>query len=343
MDAKRTKDLLLFYEELSAMISGGLPIIESLGFLRKEGKFSSGIMNAMEQIEKDVIDGASLSEAMKKHLSIFPQWHIIYIGAAEKGGKLTQALSDLCVIMFRRFDQREELSKALFWPTIYFIVFIMVCPFPALLEVAVSFFNSSDFFGALIEYAWAVFFVAIWFLPVFLMKFVYDFLKDDKGCKITMDRMLMYVPFIGKLLKTLSLYQFLQTLSLLNKAGQGPFLTWDIASEVCSNTWIGSKLKEKGDLFHKGSDFANVFSQTEQFSPKMISMIKIGERSGSTSEMLKKCAYFYEKQYERYLNVLGKVIPKFAYLAMSALILFTVMSGMFQYVTKLINGMPTLF
>lgn len=64
------------------MISGGLPIIESLGFLGKEGKFSLERMNAMEQVEKDVVEGSFLSEALKKHVSIFPKWHIVYIHAA---------------------------------------------------------------------------------------------------------------------------------------------------------------------------------------------------------------------------------------------------------------------
>ncbi|MBU0469580.1 MAG: type II secretion system F family protein [Candidatus Omnitrophica bacterium] len=343
MNVKKTKDLLLFYEELSSMISGGLAIVESLGFLRKEGNFSLEIKNAIVQIEKDIIEGSLLSEALRKHISIFPQWHVIYINAAEKSGKLAQALSDLCVIMFRKFEQREELKKSLFWPKIYFIVFIMICPFPDLLNMVISLFKEADFGGALTQYFWSLLLILIWFLPILIAKFLYEFLKDDHDCKMTRDRMLLYIPFISKLLKTLSLYQFLQTLALLNKAGQSPYLTWNIASEVCSNQWIGSKLKEKSDLFKTGTDFANVFSQTEQFSPKMISMIKVGEKSGSTAAMLKKCAYFYEREYEKYLNVLGKVLPKFAYLALSALILFTVMSGLFKYITTLINGMPTLF
>ncbi|OGX58607.1 MAG: hypothetical protein A2447_00340 [Omnitrophica WOR_2 bacterium RIFOXYC2_FULL_38_12] len=343
MNVKKTKDLLLFYEELSSMITGGVAIVESLGFLRKEGNFSQEIMSAICHIEKDVVEGATLSEALKKHVLIFPQWHVVYISAAEKSGKLAQALSDLCVIMFRQFDQREELKKSLFWPKIYFIVFVMICPFQDLIAVAVALFQEDGFGVAIIQYFWALFYILLWFMPILFLRFVYDFLKDDQDCKMTMDRMLLYIPFVSKLLRTLSLYQFLQTLAILNKAGQSPYLTWNIASEVCSNKWIGSKLKEKGDLFRTGIDFASVFSQTEQFSPKMISLIKVGEKSGSTADMLKKCAFFYEREYERYLNVLGKVLPKFAYLALSALILFTVMSGIFKYVTKMINSMPSIF
>jgi len=76
-----------FFHSFTILLNSKINLVQSLEILRKMTNFLP-LSHAIEQIEKDIIYGISLSEAMKKHKNVFDIKHVTIIKVGEEVNKL---------------------------------------------------------------------------------------------------------------------------------------------------------------------------------------------------------------------------------------------------------------
>src|SRR5689334_19814376 len=81
----KADDLKLFTRQLAVMIDAGLPLVQGLDILASQspnphfGKVLSSVKSSVEQ-------GATFSDALRKHPKVFDDLYVNLVGAGEVGG-----------------------------------------------------------------------------------------------------------------------------------------------------------------------------------------------------------------------------------------------------------------
>src|SRR5512136_2553452 len=115
------KDLFTFTQELSTLVSAGLPIDRSLnilGTLTENERLREAVMDVLKRVE----EGNSLAEALGQYPRIFPKLYINMVKAGESGGFLEAILSRLAQYLQSTKEIREYLISVMIYPLILTIV-----------------------------------------------------------------------------------------------------------------------------------------------------------------------------------------------------------------------------
>jgi general secretion pathway protein F len=115
------KNLLVFTQELSTLLSAGLPIDRSLsilGALTENGRLREAVKDILKKIE----GGSSLAEALGQYPHIFPKLYINMVKAGESGGFLDTILSRLAHYLKSTKEIKDYLISVMIYPLILTIV-----------------------------------------------------------------------------------------------------------------------------------------------------------------------------------------------------------------------------
>ena len=84
--------LLLFTQELLALLDAGLNVVEAFETLRRK-ETSPMAMAVLDQVIGSLREGKSLSDALARFPEVFPQIYVAGVLASERTGTLTQTLT----------------------------------------------------------------------------------------------------------------------------------------------------------------------------------------------------------------------------------------------------------
>ena len=126
------KNLLAFTQELSTLISAGLPLDRSLSILGTVTE-NDTLREAVKDVLRRVEGGNSLAEALGNHPRIFPKLYINMVKAGESGGFLETILSRLAQYLQGTKEIRDHLISVMIYPLILILVTGSPSPFSLLL------------------------------------------------------------------------------------------------------------------------------------------------------------------------------------------------------------------
>lgn len=298
-------NIVEFTQQLSTMVTAGLPIAEALNLIRKQ------IRNAeMTKIINEVMDkvqgGSSMADALASYPDKFSKVYIALIRAGEAAGVLDKVLQRLSDNLQKDREFRAKTKGAMVYPIIVlsamvvigFIMMVFVIP------KMMSFYKD---FGATLP------------LPTRILMFLSDIMV--KGSPIIViggaagfflfrswsktytgrrkyDEFIFSLPLIGKINKGISLTEFSRTFSLLTSAGIPILEGLNIVSQAVGNRVYQDGLEEAAAEVEKGTPLGAVISRNPNFPPIVGQMIKVGEESGKMDEVLGKLATYFETETE---------------------------------------------
>jgi general secretion pathway protein F len=106
------KNLLLFTQELSTLLSAGLPIDRSLDILGSLTE-NSRLRETVKDILKRIEGGDSLAEALGNHPQIFSKLYVNMVKAGESGGFLETILSRLAQYLENTKEIRDQIVSVM--------------------------------------------------------------------------------------------------------------------------------------------------------------------------------------------------------------------------------------
>src|SRR3989338_7645239 len=113
----KIRDLVVFFRQLSVLISASVPIVQSLRILT--GQITSvALKKAVTQIAEEVEGGAKLSAAMARHPRIFFSLHRSLVQTGETSGKLDEVVDYLALQEERNYDLLSRVRGAMIYPLI---------------------------------------------------------------------------------------------------------------------------------------------------------------------------------------------------------------------------------
>lgn len=148
--------------------------------------------------------------------------------------------------------------------------------------------------GAYLQDNWLLY---VCFLPLLLLFMMALFAVP--WLRLRRDQMILYIPVISGLMKTIYTSRFASAFSVLYGSGTGILECMDITGHVMGNTWIEKKLIEAAVGLQKGESLSQALSRQRIFHPVFLSMVAAAEESGHLEAVLKQAGIYYEKAAEQ--------------------------------------------
>ena len=323
----KRKDRVLFTTQMSTLISAGLPLIQSLE--------TAADQTANKELKKIILDlvaniesGVSFSDALAKYPRVFDPIFINLIKAGEASGTLDISLERLAVQQEKDGAMIDKIKGVMVYPIIVSVIMVGLVVFMLLfiLPQVESFYEglpegeslplptqilliASDLIAK-----WWIFAIGGAFGAVMLLRWW----MRSPGGKLIIDRFKLKAPGIKILYEKLYMARFSRTVGTLFGSGVNLIQSLEIIQKGINNIHVDRALLRSINLVQEGTPLSVALRQNPYFPDLVPDMIKIGEQSGKTEEMLMKSALYYEAEVEKQLKTLSTMIEPIMILSLGA-------------------------
>lgn len=309
-----TEHFLLFNQELLALVKAGLPLLQSFDIMlerQKNLRFAAVLSDIREKLKS----GIALSDAFASFGDMFPAIYSTSLRAGERSGDLEGVLRRFLRYQKIIVNLRKKVIGALIYPAVL-ITLSIVMVFIMLTKVIPKFI---DFFAGFDKE-----------LPPFtrLMITVSNALNNNilliAGGSIffvvlfrrwigttgrrAWDRFKLRTFLVGGILHRFALLQFTQSLGTLLAGGTPMVPSLEIAAQSVTNQEVSQKIFSIVQNVRQGEPLWRSLEATGVVSDLAVEMIKVGESTGSLTEMLANVSEFYDEEIEARLSRLVAAI-----------------------------------
>ena len=327
------RNLLTFTQELSSLVSAGLPIDRSLNILGALTE-NQRLREAVKDVLKRVEGGDSLTEALGYHPRIFTKLYINMIKAGESGGFLEVILSRLARYLQSTKEVREYLISVMIYP--FFLTIVSGISIAILVTFVVPRFARifSDLGQAIplptqIILSLSQWVKGYWWIGLGTIALIYIGLKmytQDEERKWRWDRSKLRWLVIGDLIKKVEVARFSRTLGTLLQSGVSILPALNLVKEISQNRAISRSIEYIHDRLREGKGISKSLEETNVFPPLAVHMIGVGEETGRLDEMLIKVAETYEENVQNSVKRFVALLEPMIILIMGGVVGFIVVS-----------------
>lgn len=335
-------DLVVFSRQFATMIDAGLSVVKCLDILQQQCK-NPKLAEVVGTIKHDVAGGASLTDALAKHPTVFSALYVNMVRSAETGGILDQVLDRLAGFLEKEQETRGKIKSAMTYPVVV-MIFAVLMLIGLVLFVLPKFkeiFNSMQLklpmgtkimlgISDITRQYWFVFIA--FFIGVLIAYRLYA--KTEKG-KMNIDRMKLRVPVFGDLIMKNSVSRFARTFGTLISSGVTVLRALEIVADTSGNLVLAETI-DRARMSIKEGDKISAPLFTSRYFPHMVTqMIAVGEETGRLDQMLLKVSDFYDKEVDAALKALTSLIEPLLIVGLGgivALIAISVISPIYELV-----------
>ncbi len=298
------REKALFASKLSALVDAGVPILRSLDLMRSQQR-STLFRKALTSMTREVNQGESLGNSMRRWPQVFDNLTIALVEAGEAGGVLDETLKRLAILLEDNAKLQNQIKGALGYPITVLVIAIAVFLGMTIFLIP-TFSTIFDQLGAklplftqlmldlskLLRSSFSFFLVGGIGIGAFMFSRYY---ATPTGRR-SVDALSLRIPLFGDLIQKTATAQFCRTLSCLSKAGVPILMSLEIVRDITSNTLIGDAISSSRNDVSEGVPLSAALDVKKVFPDMAISMMAIGEETGEMDAMLSKVADFYEDE-----------------------------------------------
>jgi type IV pilus assembly protein PilC len=298
------EQLLNFNFQLSMMLRAGVTILDALRDV-SEGEGNQAMRTVIGNLIDALSSGKTLSQAMATQPKVFDEVYLNLIQAGEQTGQLTEVLEDLTETLKWQHEMASQTRKALTYPVIvsvvitgvlFFMLGYVVPKITGLLktmqielpwQTRVLMFLSDTIVD---HWDWLLMgFAVIIAAGIFIA-------KAPGPIKAWTDKVMLGLPIIGKVLSRIALARFSYVLAMLYAAGVTVTDALKIVEKAVGNKAMMEAVKGARLQIGKGKSLSAAFTGSPMFPPMVVSMLRVGEATGSLDKALKNVSYMYTRE-----------------------------------------------
>lgn len=327
------RELLVFTQEFSNLLSAGLPLDRSLSILESLSE-NKRLKETLKNILQRVEGGNSLAEALSYHPQIFPKLYVNMVRAGEAGGFLEVILSRLVRYLQNVKEIREALISVMIYPLI--LTFISGISIVILVTFVVPRFARifSDMGQAIpiptqIVLTLSHWIRDYWWIGLGAVILAYASLKlyiRQEERRFQWDQFKLKWFILGDLLRKMEVARFSRILGTLLQSGVSILTALNLVKEISQNLVFTRAIRITHDRLREGKGISKSLVETGVFPPLAIQMIGVGEETGRLDEMLLRVAEVYEENVQMALKRFVSLLEPIVIVLMGGLVGFIVIS-----------------
>ncbi len=306
----KRQDVLTFSEQLAIMVGSGISLPVAL-LLIEEQIPSPAFKRIINEIQSEIREGSSFSEAIARYPKVFPDVFCRIVKAGEQSGDLEDALTQAITYMQRGTAFFKEVRRVMIYPC--FIVALGIVVVALLITVAMPpLLGMFDELEADLPLPTQVLIAGVGFvngykfhilgvmLALFALAFWY--LKRPAG-RLMLDRLFLRLPVIGTIVIESNMALIARITSILLKTGITLPQIMEISHQITGNRIIRQALRDVQEGIYDGQGFAKPMARNKVFPSLLVQMANAGELTGNLDSNLSKMADFYESEVNKKLKI----------------------------------------
>ncbi|ACL06495.1 Type II secretion system protein, PilC [Desulfatibacillum aliphaticivorans] len=323
------RDIILFTKQFATMLRAGIPIIDLFKVAESQTE-NPKLKKVIAVISKDIQEGASLHQAMKKHPSVFSPLYLSMMRAGETSGALPQVLERLIYIIDHEEKVKKDIRGAMIYPA---LVTIVLTGAFFLLEIKVVPVFAKMFSRAKIDLPLPTkicieiytFLATYW--PFLIGGIVaasialYFYLRTEQG-KYTFNSIILQFPIFGDLFLKAAMSRFASIFAILQSSGVTVLDSFTILSGTIGSAAMSRQFDGIRQRLEQGQGISAPLREAKFFPPMVINMVAIGEESGNLEEMLQVISDHYDDEVEYAVKALSEAIVPILTIALAAVVGF---------------------
>lgn len=297
--------LILFSQELLALLEAGLGLVEAMEALAEKEhrpearKVLDGVMGYLHE-------GKPFSTAIEQFPGVFPALYVALIRASEKTGDMAQALSRYVAYESQADAVRKKLVSASIYPALLILVGGLVMMF--LMGYVVPKF-STIYENSHAELPWLSQLLLAWgrLLQAYRLPVFGAFVGLLVGAGYALSRpqvrqwavgRLWNIPAIGERMRIYQLARFYRTLGMLLRGGIPVVTGINMVASLLQPSLRGHLLQAEREV-REGLPISQAMENHHMTTPVALRILRVGERTGQMGEMMERIGDFYDDEIAR--------------------------------------------
>ncbi len=299
----KKKDITIFCKQFHSILTAGVTVIDGLQMVQDQTE-NKNLRRALLNVQANVSKGESLAGAMEQEGKIFPELLVHMVRAGEATGNLEIAFERITSQFDKDMKLVSMVRSAMIYPIVVVIVAVAVViilmstvipnfretfetmgeELPGLTKmvIAMSDFITGHLVGVLGTIAGLVIFIVVG--------------KGTEPGKQFLSRVALLIPMIKNFSVKNASARFSMTMATLVMSGVPLVDALEIAGDVISNRLIRKAVKDCREEVMQGIPMSEPLEASGVFPPMLTHMLRIGEETGTTEQMLDKVAEYYEEE-----------------------------------------------
>ena len=323
------EEQVLFAKRLSFLTSANISLVESLTLIRNQTK-SKYKIHVYDTLVSNVASGQYLSSSLMQYQKLFGDFTIHIIRIGEESGTLSQNLTYLAEELYKKQQLRRKVLGALIYPI--FIVLatfgitgtLTVYIFPKLLPIFASLhvtlplttralIATSSFLSNYGLYC--ILLLASCMGGTLFARSKYE------AFRAKLDRILLNIPFCGRITKSYNLANTCRTLGILLRSGIGITEALHIIAETTTNRIYRQAFSSIAESVRRGEKVSVGLLRHGDIFPDILShLVGIGETTGDLSGTLVYVSSMYDSDVDELTKGLSNSIEPILMLTMGLIV-----------------------
>lgn len=333
-----------FVKDLAILMNAAVPLFKALKILSNQQK-NSYFKIIIKNLADLVHSGIPFSSSLLKYPQIFDTFFVHMIKAGEASSDLNIALETIAKYKEREIKLKKKLKTIMIYPSIVIgisiiilsLLFLFLIPKFEIVFNNIIDLNSIPFSTKIIIsishlfttiILWVICFIALSFC---LIKIIKKSIKDN---------LLLKIPFIGNIIRDINISLFSRILGVLINNAIPLSEALKISQNIIKNDIIRNTISHIHQGIREGETLSFLLEKEGKFSEIAISLIHIGEETGTLSKMLLEIANKFDDTIEAKLEKLTAYCEPLIILILAVIIGLVVIS-LFLPLIDIMNNIVT--
>lgn len=311
----RLKELPIYTRQLAAMLSSGMPLVQSIVALEEQTN-NKQFKEVLAGVRTDVEGGAMYSDSLEHYPQVFDELYVNMMRAGETGGMLAETCDRVASFLEASNKLRSKVKSAMMYPTVVICVALIISTC-LIVFIVPTFAKMFSGFGAELPKPTQLllnisnFIRTYWYIVTAAAAGgIYSlrrWVQTEKG-GYAMDKFRLHFPLLGKLARKIAITRFASTFSQLMSSGVPIIQAMSIVGVATGNKVIGKAILDARASVEQGKTISATLKSNKEFPSMLIHMLSAGEQTGKMEEMLSKLSEFYQEEVDAMLEGLTSML-----------------------------------
>jgi type IV pilus assembly protein PilC len=316
-----SREMADWCRSLATSLRAGVPLLKALQTLsnRSAGK----AQRASEALLQHVRHGESMAQALEAESAFFPPLLVPLANVGVQTGHLPEILREL--EKYYRFQEtlRQRLVQQITWPVFQLVMAILVI---ALVIYLIGMLGGADILGlGLLGARGAMIWIAGWALLAAGLFGGYQLARTKLGQAQRIDALLLRIPVLGNVLRSLALARMTLGLDLTLESGMSLKQAIPLSLAASDNGLFADQSKPILADIRGGSTLTEAFRERQIFPAEFLDVLENAEESGKVPEAMRQLSVELAERAEHQLGLLHQALGWVVWMIVAGIIIFFIL------------------
>lgn len=317
--------LLLFSQELLALLNSGVGIVEAVETLvEKEPR--APVRQVLDRLLQSLREGQALSSALQSQPHAFAPLYVATVRASERTSGLPEALARYIAYANQLETLRGKLVSAAIYPAMLIgvsglvIAFLMGYVVPRFAHIYEDMGDQLPWVSRLmLQWGQAVEQHGLWLLAALVLLGAVLVSGGGRWLGQRVVERLWRIPAVGERMRVFQLARLYRTLGMLLRGGIAIVPALDMVGGLLSPA-LQARLLAATAAIREGRPTSQAFDAHGLSTAVSARMLRVGERTGGMGEMMERAAAFHDEELARWADWVTRLLGPVLMLIMGLVI-----------------------